>query len=163
MVSCSKLRVMIMSSLMLWSSVVAAQTSAPTKPSEGTLSPQAAATRKTEVQKELKALQETKLPNDRFQRFQAEKRLTAAKDSLGALLTALTGLEKARQRRSNFLKSAEDLPQRGASGPPRAPAPFSPASVFLGWRLALPHSRSSKTLSMVCSSYLRTVSLWAIS
>ena len=78
MVSCSKLRVMIMSSLMLWSSVVAAQTSAPTKPSEGTLSPQAAATRKTEVQKELKALQETKLPNDRFQRFQAEKRLTAA-------------------------------------------------------------------------------------
>jgi len=112
MVSCSKLRVMIMSSLMLWSSVGAAQTSAPTKPSVETLSPQAVVTRKAEVQKELKALQETKLPDNQFQRFEAEKRLTAAKDSLGALLTALTGLEKARQRRSNFLKSAEDLPKR---------------------------------------------------
>ena len=112
MVSCCKLRVMIMSSLMLWSSLIAAQTSAPTKPSEETLSPQAVATRKAEVQKELKALQETKLPVDQFQRFQAEKRLTAAKDSLGALLTVLKGLEKARQRRSNFLKSAEDLPKR---------------------------------------------------
>jgi len=103
---------MIMSSLLLWSSVGAAQTSAPTKPLEDALSPQAVAARKAEVQKELKALHESKLPEDQFQRFQAEKELTAEKDALGALLIVLTGLEKARQRRSSFLKSVEDLPRR---------------------------------------------------
>ncbi len=111
MVSCSKLRVMVMSSLLLWSSVGAAQTLAPTKPLEDALSPQTVAARKAEMQKRLKALQESKLPADQFQRFQAEKMLTAEKDALGALLTALTGLEKARQRRSSFLKSVEDLPR----------------------------------------------------
>lgn len=112
MMSSRTLHVIIVSLLMLWSSVGAAQTSVPTKPHEDALSPQAVAARKAEVQKELKNLQESKLPEDQFQRFQAEKKLTAAKDALGALLTALTGLEKARQRRSSFLKSVEDLPRR---------------------------------------------------
>jgi len=112
MMSSRTLHVIIVSLLMLWSSVGAAQTSAPTKPLEDALSPQAEAARKAEVQKELKTLQESKLPEDQFQRFQADKKLSAAKDALGALLTALTGLEKARQRRSSFLKSVEDLPRR---------------------------------------------------
>ena len=112
MMSSRTLHVIIVSLLMLWSSVGAAQTSAPTKPLEDALSPQAEAARKAEVQKEIKTLQESKLPEDQFQRFQADKKLSAAKDALGALLTALTGLEKARQRRSSFLKSVEDLPRR---------------------------------------------------
>jgi small-conductance mechanosensitive channel len=103
---------MIVSSLLLWSSVGAAQTSTPTKPLEDALSPQAVAARKAEVQKELKTLQESKLPADQFQRFQAEKKLTAAKAVLGTLLKALMGLEKARQRRSSLLKSVENLPRR---------------------------------------------------
>ena len=112
MMSSRTLHVIIVSLLVLWSSVGAAQTSAPTRPLEDTLSPQAVAARKAKVQKELKTLQESKLPEDQFQRFQAEKKLTAAKDALGALLTALTGLERARQRRLSFLKSVEDLPRR---------------------------------------------------